>query len=296
MLSNSDNFYDSLSPAMQDILSIHIIMQTSGIDKTTYRRASFNTQYEYFEEIYETYFNLFNEKYKRARFSEGDLLKIEWLVIEKHYDGQNTKDEVIIPFGSLENLKSIELRNIKFSSLRQIIYNVYLESIVINDCSVESISGIENLSNLKSLDLTGNLIKEVGDIVGLKHLTKVNLSSNLIEDVTWELLPTGLEELNLQGNKISSMMSVSKLPNLTNLCLASNPIEDIFDIDKLKNLHELNIVDTKLNKLRELFDINIRYLYLERNAFDEAELKSLEKNKDIIINPEESYRAMLEMD
>lgn len=119
-----------------------------------------------------------------------------------------------------------------------------LDSLVIQNVTVSSISFLRNLKKLRVLYLGNNQLSEIECIQDLKNLETLSIWENKISDINvLEFLPK-LKFVHLQDNKISNIDSLSSHNNLRKVDIQNNLIKDIpFSI--LKNNTELIISRTQ---------------------------------------------------
>ena len=103
-----------------------------------------------------------------------------------------------------------------------------LQSLILRNQVIESITHIEHLKSLRVLDLSGNKISNLTGIFALQSLQVLRLDDNKLTT-----LPTALQklqhlqELGLAHNRISSLSSLrvlSSLTDLSHLSLVGNPL------------------------------------------------------------------------
>ncbi|KAE9553817.1 hypothetical protein FO519_002987 [Halicephalobus sp. NKZ332] len=111
-----------------------------------------------------------------------------------------------------------------------------LESLVLSDCQIQSVSEYtflhyQSRTRLKKLDLSANKISSLPaqSLLGLDNLEILILDKNSFTNVPIEALKNvaTLEDLSLSVNKISRISETLPLPNLKSLSLEVNQIETL---------------------------------------------------------------------
>ena len=207
-----------------------------------------------------------------------------------------------------DNLQTLRLSNYVIEDNMSSIKNLgnKLDYLVLNNCKITEISGLENKTNLTILNLVNNKIQKIQGLENLKQLKELDLSGNQIKDITPLAVNSALTKLNLRGNvEIDSNRN-----NYTGEKLeALNKIGEILDrngsiyldVDKLGlftnykslNLSKQNRTDLKtLEGFTQLTDLN---LYGNKITLKDKEsqeiLKSMKHLKNLDLSGNEVVDA-----
>lgn len=101
-----------------------------------------------------------------------------------------------------DNLKSLKLTRCviedNMSRISELTNN--LNYLLLNNCKITEILGLEDKMNLTSLNLGNNKIQEIQGLENLKQLEELDLSGNKITDITPLSVNVALTKVNLKGN------------------------------------------------------------------------------------------------
>ena len=114
-----------------------------------------------------------------------------------------------------------------------------LESLSLNNGTLEDLSLITQFKNLQSLELQNNAISTINGIAILENLESLRLNSNDITDISELSALTSLRELSLSYNPISDISALSGLTSLTNLNLRGIDTNNLETLSELTNLRSL---------------------------------------------------------
>ncbi|XP_069760144.1 leucine-rich repeat and IQ domain-containing protein 1 isoform X2 [Narcine bancroftii] len=130
---------------------------------------------------------------------------------------------------SLQQVTTVTLQDLPGCSLSTLSQCPRLKSLILRNCGIETLDGVNNCKGLKYIDVQENNIK--------------NIHSLEIED---------LYVLLLSHNKISSMHGLGKCSNLCILELSHNNITRIGGLESLKKLQRLVIDHNQLISTKDL--------------------------------------------
>lgn len=195
--------------------------------------------------------------------SLDDLIKLETL--DLGYNNLGNDGSLLSPdFSSLENsefLNSIKLNDNGLHSIEGLRgLDLPLETLELQNNSLEDISPISTYTDLTKLVLYGNDIVSISDLSGMTGLKEIDLSENSIVDFSGLLSIPNLESINLRENSITSIPDLVTIDeefwsHLIILDLSSNNLTDISGVEGHSNLQELLIGDNGLTTLSGLSDL-----------------------------------------
>lgn len=154
----------------------------------------------------------------------------------------------------------------------------YILELNINNKSITSLEGIENLKNLASLQCEDNLVTDLTPLAQLEFLIVLDLSGNEISDISPIANLLFLEELDIGSNSITSLPSL-RMPSLKHLDLSHNQLSE-FELQPTESLETLFLQGNNIADISHLEGFtNLKVLYLDGNPIsDFSPLKTLYRN------------------
>ncbi len=132
----------------------------------------------------------------------------------------------------------------------------YLQTLVIREQNIGSLSCLSSLSNLKTLDLTGSRFPadELYVVAGLPVLTDLTLSQCGLSTIEALAGAPSLSNLDLSSNTIRNLDVLSSIPTLQELHLEHNAVTDQYipALGTLTNLESLNLSYNSITSLAPL--------------------------------------------
>ncbi|CAL6009662.1 Conserved_hypothetical protein [Hexamita inflata] len=157
-----------------------------------------------------------------------------------------------------------------------------ITKLVIEDCALESISGIRQMTQLIELDLNTNRVEDVSDLQYLVNLVNISMGDNRVSDISGFRHLLKLKELDFGKNYISDVYALKYAVNLKILRMWRN---FIVDIEPLKDLKHLTKVDLTQNCI---FDVNLKdfrrqqvFILDQQDQPSQAEINNAHKLKSI---------------
>lgn len=154
-------------------------------------------------------------------------------------------------FAVCSKLEKLEIRRTTLSSdMVKIIGGMLnLRALTLTECSISSITSIQNLSKLEYLDLSGNAIRDISILGNLKNLTYLDLSHNALIDLDGLAELHQLSVLDISFNSIVSPDALEAIISLRELNLSSNALRNL---DCVKNLIHLQKLEAAYNELLDI--------------------------------------------
>ena len=182
---------------------------------------------------------------------------------------------------ALENLTELKITStsVSASTFTGIAALPLLEKLTISDCSLSSVSQLENTQNLTYLDLSNNVISNLSPLSGMSQLMELYLQDNAIGDISPLSSAVALEKLDVSGNTLTSLAPLAGATALTWLKADANGIADLNGIGNLSGLTYLSAANNKITSVTDLAGCaELVELYLSTNALtDISVLAGLEK-------------------
>lgn len=127
-------------------------------------------------------------------------------------------------------------------------YFTGLQSLTMQNSSVEDYSFLASMPGLKKLDLSGSLVsaETLSYIGGLTELTELNLSGCGLSNILPLASNVAVETLNLSDNSISNLGAISNYSGLKTANLSRNAITSV---DALAGLTALETLDLSENEI-----------------------------------------------
>ena len=194
----------------------------------------------------------------------------------------------------LTELKLIDCR-IQTEDLSIIAALPNLKRLTITDCSLSTISGLEQAQNLEYVNLSNNAIRNLEPLSQLIKLNEINLSHNALTGLSVLNSLPNLEKLDVSYNSLTSISPVAACTKLKWINANHNELPEIGGIDKLPSLQYLALSNNVLTDIYELENCAaLQELYIASNEIvDIAFLSSLANlevldfsNNDVEVLPE----------
>ena len=136
-------------------------------------------------------------------------------------------------------------------NLQDLAHLPYLEKLIIQDQTLDSVSFLTELTNLKELKLTDCRFasSDLDIIAGLPALERLTMSNCGLSTVAGLENAKNLTDLDLSNNTIRNLSPLSNLTALRNLNLAHNALTALNDLSGLVNLQGLNVCYNVLTSL-----------------------------------------------
>ncbi len=235
------------------------------------------------------------ENYDVLRF----MTYLEKLTIDNGCTGQ------LSVLSHLSNLNTLSITNtqVQPDELTLIATLPNLTALTLNNCSLSTISGLENAGSMQSLDLSNNTIRDLSPLSSMEDLEHLNLAHNAVNDisalsnlkqistldVSYNSLSTleavaqmsKLAVLNARNNTITSIVGVDRCTNLVQLTLSNNRIEDVSALSVCKALTHLYADNNNLTQLDSLAELpNLTNLYFANNQV--TDLPAFSKSSKLV--------------
>ncbi len=218
---------------------------------------------------------------KLAR-NKNELLELKKLDLQKC----NLK-ELPKELFNLTNLTVLGLNNNQLKELPKELFNLTnLTKLVLNNNQLSELpKEIENLTKLKKIYLGNNLLKELPkELFNLTNLTTLDLDNIKLKELPKELFNlTNLTWLDLSNNQLSELQKeIENLTKLEYIYLNGNKLkvlpDNIFNvITSLLNLKEFFIADNNIADIKNIKELNLSELGLEKLPTSILSLVNLEK-------------------
>lgn len=167
---------------------------------------------------------------------------LESLTIENGAEGQ------IQNISTLANLTELNISGVTVSQeeLKTIAARPLLKKLTLSNCSLSSITPLNNAKELVALDLNNNAIRNIEALNAMTGLVEVNLAHNTLTDLTPLSSASGITKLDVSYNALTSLAPLSGLSSLTWLDASTNNITELGDVGKLTMLSYLNLKSNNL--------------------------------------------------
>jgi len=195
--------------------------------------------------------------------------------------GAITKEEVldITVFGDMSG-ENGTLGNI--TTLADLSWFSNLHTLVLSNCDISDLTGIENLQNLRTLYVRHNRITDLSPVRNLTNLVKLDCARNPIQDFSSLSALHNLQSLCI-GDNGHTYTNLSPLKDLTNLEKLYAPWCGIEDISILSNMPELTYLQLYGNNISDISALStlakLEYLELGLNPIPEDILDKYKKTK-----------------
>ena len=208
------------------------------------------------------------------------------------------EDMALLPFDSMENLKTVELYDLPdvtdvsvLAPVFDTLNSLYIANLGVQDCSalteavnltylsMTDCSGCDfttlQSGTLRKLQLSRDGITDIGFLQNMPNLDKVVLSDNQIKDISVLQELEFLYDLDLSKNQITDISPLAGLSKMFYLDLSENQIENVTALADMPNLSFLFLQDNAVTSLSPLKDVKkLETLDVRRNRL--TDLKGLE--------------------
>lgn len=149
----------------------------------------------------------------------------------------------------------------------------YLQTLTIQNMTIDSLTHLSSLEQLKSLDLSGCTfqVEELPVLAALPALTHLNLSNCGLSTIAGLSDSNSLTHLNLSNNAIRKLDALAPISTLVELDLTNNAVTDLDQLGSLVNLETLILNYNAVSSLKPLAGC-VKLSHLEA---DHCEIKSL---------------------
>ncbi len=182
---------------------------------------------------------------------------------------------------SLTNLEELDLTGCKFApeELAHLTGLVSLKTLILSDCNLSTIAGLENAVALYTLDLSNNTLRNLDVLSTMVTLKELNLQHNAVTSLSALGSLSELEKLDISFNNVSDLSPLSKCLKLTSLLAGNNQLKKLASVSSLKNLTELDVEYNQLTSVEALPGLTeLKNLSIAGNEIkDITSLKTLTK-------------------
>lgn len=155
---------------------------------------------------------------------------------------------------SLSALVELNLTGCSFpaSEIDSIAAPANLKKLTLENCSLSTLSGLENAVNLTELDLSNNALRNLEPLSGLYNLKRLYLDHNAVTSLSALNALSNLETLDVSYNSITSIEPIITCSKLTWLNAANNDLTRLSGLEKLPALTYLSAEHNSLTDVANL--------------------------------------------
>ena len=173
----------------------------------------------------------------------GDIMKKEVLGITDFGVDREYED-----YGSLGKIGSVSG---EIATLKDLQWFKNLKVLILSDCDLDSLEGIEELTELRVLYVRRNRLRDIEPVRNLEHLAYFDCAYNNIDDYSALCSLTEMKELGIGDNGMA-YTDLSPLENMTRLSALYAPFCGIDDISVLKNMPDLEYLQLFHNDISDI--------------------------------------------
>ncbi|RXJ11525.1 LPXTG cell wall anchor domain-containing protein [Bacillus albus] len=206
-----------------------------------------------------------NRENLNTPITKADLLKVKSLIVVE------AKSKGIQDVSGLEymtNLESLMLEEVTLENIQFISKLRQLKSLSITYGELNDIGPLAELEHIESLSLRNNKISDLSPLSQMKKIKLLDLNSNYIKDIKPLFTVTSLRNLTVANNQISNanLAGIEQLKNIKKLSLSNNGLTNIEHITPMKKLVELDLSKNELENIEPLSRLStVQSLNLEEN-------------------------------
>lgn len=167
---------------------------------------------------------------------------------------QNQDLGTLSDLSSLTALKTLDLTGCSFPAEDlAITANLpSLNKLVLSDCGLSTIAGLEGAQKLTVLDLSSNTLRNLDVLAGMPSLTELNLKHNAVTKLDDLESLQNLETLDISYNAVSDLSSLASCTKLSWLDAGNNDLKRISGVDALPLLSYLSLDYNNLSDISPL--------------------------------------------
>ncbi|WPU75582.1 NEAT domain-containing protein [Bacillus sp. RA(2023)] len=206
-----------------------------------------------------------NRENLNTPITKADLLKVKSLIVVE------AKSKGIQDVSGLEymtNLESLMLEEVTLENIQFISKLRQLKSLSITYGELNDIGPLAELEHIESLSLRNNKISDLSPLSQMKKIKLLDLNSNYIKDIKPLFTVTSLRNLTVANNQISNanLAGIEQLKNIKKLSLSNNRLTNIEHLTPMKKLIELDLAKNELENIEPLSRLStVQSLNLEEN-------------------------------
>ncbi len=161
-------------------------------------------------------------------------------------DAVTIEDLKLFPY-----LESVTIQDMTIESLSPLAGLTELVSLRLEDCRIdaENLSILANLPSLQRLTLTGCSLSTIADLAGAQNLTYLDLSHNTLRNLEVLTDMTTLYEINLSHNAVTDLTALNTLPALERLDVSYNSLTSLAPMAQSAKLTWLDASHNSLSAL-----------------------------------------------
>ncbi|CAL6078863.1 Conserved_hypothetical protein [Hexamita inflata] len=164
------------------------------------------------------------EKFGR-RYEKDMIMKYQKDVVNNSLRVQNDDQIINLNFADdldVTNLTVENCKNIKFVKVP-----VKVTSLIVNNCNILTVDGIEAIKQLKTIVLVNNPLTTIKPIFSLINITSLRINNTKISNIAGIEVLKQLITIDLRNNAIISIEQLKQLTNLLQVLIENNYIQDL---------------------------------------------------------------------
>ena len=187
-----------------------------------------------------------------VQLQTDDLWQIKNLTVPKDVEG-------LEDLGLLTQLESLTMENRSVESLSMISTLTRLQTLTIRGCALSSkdVQRIGNLPNLEQLTLEDCSLTDISGLSVASKLITLDLSGNAIRDVSALSLMENLTTLDLSNNALTNLSALSGLTQLVKLNVSHNSLTSLTPLISCSALAELNASTNQITEIPAFTNPNV---------------------------------------
>lgn len=163
-------------------------------------------------------------------------------------------DELSI-LADLPKLKRLVLADCGLSTLSGLEGADALEILDLSDNAIRNLEPLSAMVTLRSIDLSRNALTNLNALSGLQNLEQLNVAHNSLSSLAPIATCVKLAWLNVGGNSLTSLGGIDNLAALTHLYADHNALTDVSILGSCTSLIELDIANNAVTDIRDLKEL-----------------------------------------
>ncbi|CAL6070675.1 Conserved_hypothetical protein [Hexamita inflata] len=164
------------------------------------------------------------EKFGR-RYEKDMIMKYQKDVVNNSLRVQNNDQLINLNFADdldVTNLTVENCKNVKFVKVP-----VKVTSLIVNNCNILTVDGIEAIKQLKTIELVNNPLTTIKPIFSLINITYLRINNTKISNIAGIEVLKQLTSIDLRNNIIILIEQLKSLTNLQQVLVDNNYIQDL---------------------------------------------------------------------
>ncbi|CAL6090351.1 Conserved_hypothetical protein [Hexamita inflata] len=164
------------------------------------------------------------EKFGR-RYEKDMIAKYQKDVVNNSLRVQNDDQIINLNFADDLDITNLSVENCKNVKLVKV--PVKITSLIVNNCNITAVDGIEGIKQLKTIELVNNPLTTIKPVFSLINITTLRINNTQISNIAGIEALKQLTSVDLRNNAIILIEQLKQLTNLQQVLIDNNYIQDL---------------------------------------------------------------------